>query len=86
MLGTQDLLLGAVIAFFLFGAKRLPELMGSIGKSVREFKKGIGRECRARGRFPDDESCDPRRCPARIESPLHPVGRAPDGLQEREHV
>ncbi len=41
MLGTQDLLLGAVIAFFLFGAKRLPELMGSIGKSMREFKKGI---------------------------------------------
>lgn len=41
MIGTQDLVLGALIVFVLFGAKRLPELMGALGKSIKEFKKGV---------------------------------------------
>jgi sec-independent protein translocase protein TatA len=41
MLGTQDLLIGLALAFFLFGAKRLPELAGSLGKSMKEFKKAV---------------------------------------------
>jgi sec-independent protein translocase protein TatA len=41
MLGTQDLLIGLALVFFLFGAKRLPELAGSLGKSMKEFKKGV---------------------------------------------
>ena len=31
----------AVIILLLFGAKRIPELMRSIGGGFREFKKGI---------------------------------------------
>ncbi len=41
MLGTQDLVVGLVIALFFFGAKRLPEMARSLGKSMQEFKKGI---------------------------------------------
>ncbi len=41
MLGTQDLLIGLALVFFLFGAKRLPELAGSLGKSMKEFKKAV---------------------------------------------
>ncbi len=41
MIGTQDLILGALIVIVLFGAKRLPELMGALGKSMKEFKRGI---------------------------------------------
>jgi sec-independent protein translocase protein TatA len=41
MFGTQDLLVGLVIAAFFFGAKRLPELAGSLGKSMKEFKKAV---------------------------------------------
>ena len=41
MIGSQDLMVGLVIALFFFGAKKLPELAGSIGKSMKEFKKGV---------------------------------------------
>jgi sec-independent protein translocase protein TatA len=30
-----------VIVVVLFGAKKIPELAGSIGKSLKEFKKGV---------------------------------------------
>ncbi len=38
-LGTPELLLIAVIALFIFGPRKLPELMRSLGKSVGEFKR-----------------------------------------------
>jgi len=41
MLGPQDLVIGLVLAVFFFGAKRLPELAGSLGKSMKEFKKAV---------------------------------------------
>jgi sec-independent protein translocase protein TatA len=41
MIGSQDLMVGLVIALFFFGAKKLPELAGSVGKSMKEFKKGL---------------------------------------------
>lgn len=34
------IVIGAIVVF-LFGAKRLPELARSLGKSSREFKKGL---------------------------------------------
>jgi sec-independent protein translocase protein TatA len=34
-------MVGLVIAVVLFGAKKLPELAGSVGKSLKEFKKGM---------------------------------------------
>jgi len=34
-------LLIVVIVLLLFGAKRIPELMRSVGGGFREFKKGI---------------------------------------------
>ena len=41
MLGSQDLIVGLVIVVVLFGAKKIPELTGSLGKSLKEFKKGV---------------------------------------------
>jgi len=38
MIGSQDLVVGLVIVLVLFGAKRLPELAASLGKSMKEFK------------------------------------------------
>ena len=38
MIGSQDLLVGLAIVLLLFGAKKLPELAASLGKSMKEFK------------------------------------------------
>jgi len=39
--GWQEILLIIVIVLLLFGAKRIPEVMRSIGKGVRELKRGM---------------------------------------------
>jgi sec-independent protein translocase protein TatA len=36
-----ELLVLLVIVLILFGANRLPELAGSIGKTIRAFKEGL---------------------------------------------
>jgi len=38
--GWQEILLILLIVLVLFGAKKLPELARSLGKSLGEFKKG----------------------------------------------
>ena len=43
-LGYQELLIILVIVLVLFGANKLPELAKSLGKSVKEFKKGVEAE------------------------------------------
>ena len=40
-LGVQELLVIFIILIFLFGATKLPQLARSMGKSVKEFKKGM---------------------------------------------
>lgn len=38
-LGTQELVIILFIAFFIFGAKRLPEIGSGLGKAIRGFKE-----------------------------------------------
>jgi len=40
-IGWQEILLIALIVLLLFGAKRIPEVMRSVGKGIRELKKGM---------------------------------------------
>lgn len=37
----QDWIIVGIVAFLLFGARRLPELGRSLGKGIVEFKKGL---------------------------------------------
>lgn len=39
--GTQELVIIFLIILVLFGASRLPEIGGGIGKAIRNFKKSV---------------------------------------------
>ena len=40
-LGMGELVVVLIIVLVLFGAKRIPEISGSFGKGIREFKKNV---------------------------------------------
>ena len=44
MPGLPELLIILVIVFFLFGAKRLPDLAKGLGRSITNFKAGLNEE------------------------------------------
>jgi sec-independent protein translocase protein TatA len=46
-LGFMEILLILVAVLLLFGAKRLPEIGASFGKSIKEFKRGLSDADRA---------------------------------------
>ncbi len=39
-LGPLELVLILVIIFVIFGAGKLPQIIGSVGKSIRSFREG----------------------------------------------
>ena len=40
-LGLPELMIILIIVFFLFGAKRLPEMGKGIGEGIKNFKKSV---------------------------------------------
>ena len=40
-LGMGEMMIALVIVLVLFGAKRIPEISGSLGKGIREFKRNV---------------------------------------------
>ncbi len=40
-LGTSEIIILVLLVVLLFGAKKIPELMKSLGKGVSSFKKGM---------------------------------------------
>jgi len=43
-LGMPELLLILLIVVIVFGAKRIPEIMGGLGKGIKTFKKSMEEE------------------------------------------
>ncbi len=41
MPGPWELILILLIVVMVFGAKRIPEIMGGLGKGIRSFKKSL---------------------------------------------
>jgi len=44
--GFTEMMIVLVIVLLLFGAKRIPEIAGSMGKGIKEFKKNINEATR----------------------------------------
>lgn len=40
-IGTQEIIIIAIIVLLLFGGRKIPELMRGIGKGIRSFKEGM---------------------------------------------
>ena len=38
LMGTQEIIIVALIVLLLFGGKKIPELMRGLGRGVKEFK------------------------------------------------
>ena len=69
-LGFPELLIIMVVILLLFGAKRIPEIAGSMGKGIREFKKNINdatREVTAETRAPGEPESPSRLTAAELE-------------------
>ena len=62
--GIDKLLLVLVIVLVLFGARRVPEIGASIGKGIREFKRGMSEI----GRDDEHVANEPTRMAAPAES------------------
>ena len=55
-LGLPEILIILLIVLLLFGAKRIPEVAGSLGKGINEFKRNMSEAQRAITSPPPDES------------------------------
>lgn len=59
-LGPTELIIILVIILIIFGAGKLPEIGGGMGKAIRNFKKGVA--------DPDKKDAEPEK----IEKPDRP--------------
>lgn len=62
-IGITEALVVLFIVLLLFGAKRLPEIGGSLGKGIREFKNSVrevGNEVRGELEDADDARAERR--------------------------
>jgi sec-independent protein translocase protein TatA len=76
--GIDKLLLILVIVLVLFGARRVPEIGSSIGKGIREFKRGM--------QDIDKESENPPHLNDRDEAPLPPREPSPTTNSEPKRL
>ena len=56
-LGTQEILLIAVVALVLFGGKKIPELAKGLGEGIRNFKQSVKEE----DKKPEDKTTEAKK-------------------------
>lgn len=66
-IGTQEILLIALIVILLFGATKLPKLASAVGESVKNLKKGM-REAQAEDDEAKKVAADGKDSPQKLES------------------
>ncbi len=83
-LGVWEILLIMVVVLLVFGAKRLPEVGGSIGKGIREFKRSLTDTSDAIMN-PDDQhrsQLPPRQVDQMSQQPSPPTSGEPKRLSQ----
>jgi sec-independent protein translocase protein TatA len=71
--GPLELVLILVIVAMLFGVGKLPEVFGSVGKGIREFRK----EASVDSDGADDDADATDAAPADTSAPAEPAAEAP---------
>lgn len=67
-LGFPEILIIMVIVLLLFGAKRIPEIAGSMGKGIKEFKKNINDATNQINPADDTRHSEPRLTQAELDA------------------
>lgn len=75
--GMTEILMVLVIVLVLFGAKRIPEMGASIGKGIREFKRGVS-DMNESLAAPDDDGPRPQRAALATDGPAREPRRLLD--------
>ena len=86
-LGITEILIILLIVLLLFGAKRIPEVAGSLGKGINEFKRNMSEAQRAitepireETRSVENSQRDSLGTPAPVATPEEDAARAPKRL------
>ena len=86
-LGITEILIILLIVLLLFGAKRIPEVAGSLGKGINEFKRNMSEAQRAitepireETRTVENSQRDSLGAPPPVTTPEEDAARAPKRL------
>jgi len=58
VVGPWQIILIVAVALLMFGGKKIPELMGGIGKGMKDFKKAIKEDDETPKETPNDSPKD----------------------------
>ena len=83
-LGFPEILIILVIVLLLFGAKRIPEIAGSMGKGIKEFKKNINDATREID--PDAQRYEPRLGSSDLDQTRTPERRPEEPVREPKRL
>jgi sec-independent protein translocase protein TatA len=83
-LGFPEILIILVIVLLLFGAKRIPEIAGSMGKGIKEFKKNINDATREID--PDAPRYEPRLGSQDLSQPRTPERQPEEPAREPKRL
>ena len=79
VIGTQELLIVAIIGLVLFGGSQLPKLARNLGRAQKELQKGLAEGQADASSGADDEASCPGKRSRRGPGP--PTGRRPSGVE-----
>ena len=82
-LGPTELFLALIVVLLLFGAKRIPEIAGSFGKGIKEFKKNMTDVQRDISDSVRDERVAPARDPQSLAAGERPVANDSAATEDR---